>query len=317
MGVIRAVWQIVWTASLDFVRHQASRMGASLAFYSVLSLAPLLVLTLVVGGMFVNEQEIRDQLIAQMQQTVGREGSEALADMLTKRKNGGSLAATLLGIATLLFGASGVFGELQHAMNTIWGVEAQANAGWWRLIRDRFLAFVLVVGSGMLLLATLVLSTFVAGAGEYLTERWPRLEPLGNVPTMLATFGVITFLFGMMFKILPDVRIPWRDVWFGAVLTSLLFSAGKYLIGLYLGRSSYSSAYGAAGSLVVLVVWIYYSSQIIFFGAELTQAYSRWRGTRIAPQHGAIAKTEDAKRRAAGTLSQTPESPAPPQPTEE
>jgi membrane protein len=193
LGVIRAVWQIVWTASLDFVRHQASRMGASLAFYSVLSLAPLLVLTLVVGGMFVNEQEIRDQLIAQMQQTVGREGSEALADMLTKRKNGGSLAATLLGIATLLFGASGVFGELQHAMNTIWGVEAQANAGWWRLIRDRFLAFVLVVGSGMLLLATLVLSTFVAGAGEYLTERWPRLEPLGNVPTMLATFGVITF----------------------------------------------------------------------------------------------------------------------------
>lgn len=275
--MFRGAWEIIKTAARDFLRHDSSRMGASLAFYSVLSIAPLLVLTLVVGKTFLDEQRIREQLIAQMEQTVGRQGSEALADMLTGWKSNGGLRATLLGLATLLFGASGVFGELQYAMNTIWGVKNPDDAGWWHLVRRRFFSFLLVLGTGFLLLVSLALSAFVSGAGEYLTERWPRFEPLGALPTTLALFGVITFLFAMMFKVLPEARVPWRDVWFGALLTAGLFSVGKWLLGLYLGRSSYASAYGAAGSLVVLVVWIYYSSQILFFGAELTHAYSERR----------------------------------------
>ena len=282
--MLRAVWQVVTSAALDFLRHDASRLGASLAFYSVLSIAPLLVLTLAVGKTFLDEAEVREQLISQMQQTVGRQGSEALADMLTSWRSTGGTRATVLGLATLLFGASGVFGELQFAMNKIWGVKVPENESWIALIKKRFFSFLLVLGTGFLLLTSLALSAFVSGAGEYLTERWPRLEPLGNMPTHLALFAIVTFLFAMMFKVLPETRVPWRDVWFGAVLTALLFSIGKWIIGLYLGRSSYASAYGAAGSLVVLVVWIYYSSQILFFGAELTHAYS----TRRQAKHQAL-----------------------------
>ncbi|MGC3969243.1 MAG: YhjD/YihY/BrkB family envelope integrity protein [Pirellulales bacterium] len=164
--MLRAIWDVVKKAAWDFLRHDASRMGASLAFYSVLSIAPLLVLTLAVGKNFLDEQEVREQLISQMQQTVGRQGSEALADMLTSWKNDGGTRATILGLATLLFGASGVFGELQFAMNKIWDVKPPENESWWQLVKKRFLSFMLVLGTGFLLLVSLALSALIAGTGE-------------------------------------------------------------------------------------------------------------------------------------------------------
>ena len=294
----RFAWEVVKTAFVDFSRHAASRLGASLAFYSVLSLAPLLVLTVAVGGAFLQEYDIRERLIQELERTVGRQGSEAIADMLTTKHAAGGAWATILSIGTLLYGASNVFAELQHAMNVIWGVQAKPDAGWRDFLHDRLFSFLLVLGTGFLLLVSLVVSAMVSGAGDYIVERWPILQPLGQLPTALLTFAVVTFLFAMMFKVLPDVNVPWRDVWLGAIVTSLLFNLGKFFIGLYLGRSSYASAYGAAGSLVVLIVWIYYSSQILFFGAELTQAYSREKHSLVTPRKNAVTSSAEARERA-------------------
>jgi len=306
---LRFVWNILKSAVVDFSRHAASRLGASLAFYSILSLAPLLVLTVAIGGAFLNEYDIRERLIEELERTVGRQGSEALADMLTTKHAAGGTWATILSIGTLLYGASNVFAELQHAMNTIWGVQTKPDTSWREFVRDRFFSFLLVLGTGFLLLVSLVVSAMVAGAGDYLVERWPILQPFGELPTALLTFAVVTFLFAMMFKVLPDVNVPWRDVWLGAIITSILFSLGKFFIGLYLGRSSYASAYGAAGSLVVLIVWIYYSSQILFFGAELTQVYSRMRRSLVTPRKHAVARSAEARERAGEDPSSPPRIP--------
>jgi membrane protein len=271
-------------AVVDFFDHNSARLGASFAFYSILSIAPLLIFTIRIGESFLDAGDVREYLVEEVGRAAGPDAAKAVQTMLAKRKPAeGNLTATLLGLATLLFGASGAFGELQAALNAIWDVRPKPNAALWTMIRYRILSFCLVVGTGFLMLTSMVVSTIVAAAGEYMSGSWPRIEPLGQWLTMAASFVVTTLLFAMIFKILPDAKIPWRDVWSGASLTSVLFSVGKWLIGLYIAKSGLSSAYGAAGSLVVLVVWIYYSAQILFFGAELTHVYSKRRGTHVEP----------------------------------
>jgi membrane protein len=282
-GRIRATWEMVRAAAADWVEDKAAQMGAALAFYSVLSLAPLVVIALAIVALFVDADAAAGQFLSQVESMVGADGAQAIAGMLENadQPQTGTVAA-ILGIATLLFGASGVFGQLQEAMNTIWDVPAKQGGGIWKMIRSRFLSFAMVLGTGFLLLVSLMLSALIAGVGQQVGQWWPGLEAISHLANETATFLVMTLLFALIFKLLPDAKVRWRDVWVGALLTAVLFTLGKWLIGLYLGKSAVGSAYGAAGSLVVLLVWIYYSSQILFFGAELTHAMAERRGSAKA-----------------------------------
>lgn len=281
-------------AASDWVEDKATQQGAALAFYSVLSIAPLLIISLSVAAMVFDEQAARGQLVSEMGGLVGSEGAEAAETMLDSadQPEQGTFAA-VVGIVMLLFGASGVFGQLQDSLNTIWEVRPKPGGGMWQLIRSRFLSMGMVLGTGFLLLVSLVLSSAISGLGSYLQDRWPGMETLWHVLNFAVTMAVVTLLFALIFKYLPDAQIAWSDVWVGAILTAVLFAVGKLLIGLYLGKASVGSAYGAAGSLVVLLLWIYYSSLILFFGAELTQVYARRFGSRIVPKEGAERVTGD------------------------
>jgi len=206
------------------------------------------------------------------------------------------LAATFLGSVTLLFGALGVFGELQNSLNTIWEVKPKPAKGLLdgvkRFVVRRLLSFTMVLGIGFLLLASLVLSAAISAFGEYVGNRWPLADFWLQLLNFVISFAVITLLFAMMFKFLPEIKIAWKDVWLGAAVTSALFSLGKFLIGLYLGRSEVGNTFGAAGSLAILLIWIYYSAQILFFGAEFTQVYANRYGSRIVPDPGMVKLTE-------------------------
>jgi membrane protein len=274
-----SAWQIMKAAGSDWVEDRAAQLGAALAFYSVLSLAPLVVIALALVSLVYSAQAAVAHFLQQMESMVGTEGAKAIQGMLehAHQPKTGSLAAGL-GIATLLFAASGVFAQLQQAMNAIWDVPEKKHAGIWGFIRHRFLSFGMVLGTGFLLLISLLLSAAIAGVGQGLGNRWPALEAIAHSANAVATFVVVTLLFAMMFKFLPDTHVAWRDVWHGALITAVLFTIGKLLIGLYLGKSAVGSAYGAAGSLVVLLLWIYYSAQILFFGAELTHVIAQRRG---------------------------------------
>lgn len=284
MQLLINTWQVLREAADEWMEDKASQLGAAMAFYSVLSLAPLLVIAIAIAALVFGEQEAKDQLAGQMTELMGPAGAEAVVELIqqAQQPRAGTIAA-LLGLATLLFGASGVFGQLQDAMNTIWEVKPQP-LGVWGYIRSRFLSFAMVLGTGFLLLASLVLSAWVTGVSDMLARQMAGLDTLAQMANQLISFGVVMVLFALIFRMLPDTNVAWRDVWFGAAITALLFSIGKYLIGLYLGTSSVGSAYGAAGSLVVLVLWIYYSAQIMFFGAEVTQVWARKFGSRSVGQ---------------------------------
>ncbi len=283
-AIATSSWSMLQEAAKDWVEDKASQQGAALAFYSVLSLAPLVVIALWVAGLFAglldqDEGTVGRQFMTQMRSLVGQEGSEAIATMISsagKKPAIGSIAA-LFGLVTLLFGASGVFGQLQASMNTIWDAKPKAGNGLWSVIRHRFLSFAMVLGTGFLLLISLLLSAAVATIGNYFGSRFPGAEALVHLANEAVTFIVVTLLFAMMFKLLPDKQVAWRDVFVGALITALLFTVGKLVIGLYIGKSAIGSSYGAAGSLVVLLVWIYYSAQVLFFGAELAHTYAERR----------------------------------------
>lgn len=280
MEFLTKAWQLIREAAVDWMDDKASQLGAAMAFYSVLSIAPLLVITIAIASFVYDEADAKHQIASQMQELMGPEGAEAVTSLIenAQKPRTGTIAA-LLGLATLLFGASGVFGQLQDAMNTIWEVEPKP-LGFWGYLRARFLSFTMVLGTGFLLLASLVLSAWLSSMSDLLAAQLGGLATLTHIANVVISFAVITVLFALIFRVLPDTNVAWRDVWVGAIVTALLFTIGKYLIGLYLGTSSVGSAYGAAGSLVVLVVWIYYSAQILFFGAELTQVYARRYGSR-------------------------------------
>ena len=283
-----AFWGLLRTTAGEWSEDKVPRLGAALAFYSVLSIAPLLLIAIAVAALVFGREAASGQLVQEIRGVVGEEGAKAIRDMLKNaQKPGSGIFATLIGFATLLFAASGVFGQLQDAMNTIWEVQPKEGRGIFGMVKDRFFSFAMVLGTGFLLLTSLVLSTTVAATFGYLGGLAPGLKPLLAVGDILVSAVVVTLLFALIYKLLPDARIAWRDVWVGAGLTTALFLIGKALIGVYLGRSSYGSAYGAAGSLVVLLVWIYYSSQILFFGAEFTKVYANAYGGRIEPSKDA------------------------------
>ncbi len=292
------VWAILKKTGNDWLEDKAPRLGAALAFYSVLSLAPLLVIVLAIAGSAFGEEAARGEIVSQIQGLVGTKGAEAIQDLIVhaQRPGEGTMAA-ILGTITLLFGASGVFGELQDSLNTIWNVRARPGGGIWGFLRERFLSFAMVLGTAFMLVVSLVISAILAALGKYMGGLFQGFDALVGSVEAVISFTVITGLFALIFKMVPDVEIGWRDTLMGAVVTALLFIVGKFLLGLYLGRSGIASAYGAAGSLVVLVVWIYYSAQILYFGAELTQAYTHHFRADVAPSTNAECVVQEVRRR--------------------
>jgi membrane protein len=293
---LKSMVELLKATIADWQEDKASRLAAALAYYTVFSLAPLLVIVIAIAGLVFGPEAARDQIDNQLQSLLGRDGAEAAQTMIASaNKPTTGIIASIINIAILLFGASGVFAQLQDALNTVWEVAPKPGQGIISVIRSRFLSFSMVLGIGFLLLVSLVLSAGLAAVGAYLSHLLPGLDFLWQIVNFVISFGVITLLFAMIYKILPDAKIAWGDVWIGAAITALLFTIGKFLIGLYLGNASVGSAYGAAGSLVVLLIWVYYSAQILFFGAEFTQVYATKYGSRIVPAKNAVAVTEEAQ----------------------
>ena len=279
----------------DFMEDKALRLAAALAYYSIFSLAPLLIIMIAVAGFVLDEVTVREQLHRQLTELVGTKSAATLQSMTEARKMGSTPVAMTLGIIALLFGAGGVFGQLQDALNTIWEVKAKSGGGILRLIRDRFLSLTMVLGLGFLLLISMVITTAVHAMTQGFGQLFPVPDAVTVVLSMIVAFVVVTTLFMLIFKILPDLKVPWKVALIGGVFTALLFTIGKWALGLYLGRESTESAYGAAGSLVIVLLWIYYSSVILFMGAEFTQAYATKKGYKLQLSPYAEQATPEAR----------------------
>ncbi len=283
----QSVWDLIKQTASTWSEINAPRLGAALAYYTILSVAPLLVVCIGIAGLLFGPKAAQDQIAYQIQNVVGPQGGAALQSLLKHADNPpAGIAATVAGFIMLLFGASGVFGELRDSLNMVWGAKSTSGAGLIGMIKYRFFSFAMVLGIGFLLLVSLVLQAAIAAAGKLFREHLPMPEPVLHIGSLVVTFVAVTILFALLYKVVPDVHIEWRDVLIGAGVTALLFSAGKFLIGLYLGKASVGSAYGAAGSLVVFIVWVYYSAQIFFMGAEFTHVFAERHGSRAHQRAG-------------------------------
>jgi membrane protein len=262
------------------------RMGASLAYYTLFSLAPILVVAIAIGGLVFGADAVRGQIVGQIQGMVGQEGGRAVQSMLEGAgRHGTSTIATVIGLLTFFVGATGAFLELQTALDAIWRVKPKEGGSFVGvLVRQRLISFGLVVALGFLLLTSLLVSAALAALHNYLGNTFTGLVILWEALNVIVSLGVITLLFALIYKVLPDVKLGWREVWVGALVTAGLFTIGKLIIGLYLGTTSMASTYGAAGSVVVILIWVYYSAQIILLGAEFTRAYVEQFGRRPPPE---------------------------------
>jgi membrane protein len=273
----RAIGFLIRDAGKKFLADEAPRLGAAIAFYTALSLAPLLVAVVAIAGFVFGEKAARGEIVEQLRDTVGPEAATVIERLVAQSAAAPEgPAATVVAVAVVLFGASRVFAELQGALNAVWRVPGrEAPAGVWAKVKARLLPFTLVCGTAFLLLASLVVSAVLSSVSRAATGWMPGTDLLVQTANFAVTFGLLTLLFAMIFRWLPEADLAWSDVWVGAAVTALLFSVGKYLIGLYLGKAAVGSAYGAAGAFVVLLVWVYYSAQIVLFGAELTYVYAK------------------------------------------
>ncbi len=286
----KAIWSVLKQTASDWIDDDASRLAASLAFYTLLSLAPLVIIAVAIAGILLGPEAARGQVAGALSGVVGHEAAKGIQAVVANAKSTASgTIGTVIGAVTLFVGASGVFGELQFALNTIWEVRTKPGGGVLGEIKTRFFSFTMVLGVAFLLLVSLVLSAVLSAVGSFFATSLPGGELFWQLLNFLISLAMVTGLFALIFKYVPDVEIEWSDVWIGAGMTALLFTIGKSLLGLYLGKASIGSSYGAAGSLVVLVVWVYYSAQILFLGAEFTQVQARQRGRVIRPSKRAVA----------------------------
>ena len=279
-------WKLLKLSFQAWQTDKASQLAAALAYYTAFSIAPVLLLVIAIAGFFLGQDAARGEVFDQINGLVGAEGAKAIESMLENSQDRGSSAiATLISLSLLIFGASGVFLHLKESLNAIWNVEESVKQGGIvNMIRSRLLSFSMIPVIGFLLLVSLAISALITGFSNIISGSWQDWFPLIRLLNLAVSFGVVSLLFAIIFKVLPDAEVQWGDVWVGSATTSLLFSIGKWAIGLYLGSSSIGSTYGAAGSFVVLLVWIYYSAQILFFGAEFTQVYANRYGSRISPK---------------------------------
>ncbi len=285
---VHALWSLIKATGSDFMDDNALRLAAALAYYALLSLAPLVVLAIAVAGLAVDEHSVRGAIAKELGGVVGSSGAAAVESIVRSAKApAAGIVSSVVGVIVLLFGASGVFGELQGALDTIWEVAPKPGRGLKGVVKDRLFSFAMVMGVAFMLLVSLLLSTALAAVGSYLGSALPGGESVWQVLNFLISVAVVSGLFAVMFKTVPDAKVGWHDAWVGGAVTSGLFTIGKFLIGLYLGKSTMSSAYGAAGSLVLLVIWVYYSAAIMLLGAEFTQVYASRFGKRIEPSDNA------------------------------
>lgn len=281
----------------EFSEDNATRLAAAMAYYTVFAIAPLLIIAIAIIGLVFGKEIAQGKVIAQFQNLVGDSGADAIKTMIQgAAKPHAGIIATIAGVAALFFGAGNLFVQLQDSLNTIWEVTPKPGRGIKVMIRERFLSLAMVLGTGFLLLVSLIISTGLEAFNNFLSGLLPGLEYISTIINFAVSIGIITALFGMIFKILPDIKISWSDVWIGALVTAILFTIGKYLIGLYLGRSAPASTYGAAGSLVIILLWVYYSSIILLLGSEFTQVYANRYGSRVVPEEYAMPLTEEMRR---------------------
>jgi membrane protein len=264
-----------------FGRNEGFSRAASLAYYTVFSLAPLLVIAVAVAGFVFGREAAQGRLLHEIRGMVGPDAAKTLQTLMAKaQKPSANVLATIFGVLTLLFGAAGVFGNLQQSLNRIWGVPENPHGGFWKMVQQRFLSLAMVLGTGFLLLVSLVISAALSAVGDlFRRDLSGALGFLWNGVNALVSWAVVGVVFALIFKYLPDARIRWNDVWIGAAITSLLFALGQFALGLYIGKTSVSSVYGGAASLAIVLIWTYYSAAIFFFGAEITKTYAAWYGS--------------------------------------
>jgi membrane protein len=260
--------------------HKASTLGAAVAYYSVFSIGPLILIAISVAGLFFSRDAVRGEVSAQLSRLIGAQGAKGIESILAGAgQSFEGVFATALGVGTLLFAAVGVVVQLKDALNTIWGIERSPNSGLWSFMRTYGVSIAGVLSLGFLLLVSLLITTALSAMGAMLANYLPEI--VFHVVSLSVSFCVNTVLFAMMFKWLPDIHIEWQDVLAGAVVTAALFDIGRLLIGLYIGKQGLESTYGAAASLVIILIWVYYSAQIVLFGAEFTRAYAQRCGSRL------------------------------------
>lgn len=289
MRILRELPILFRLSYQEWKDDHASRLAAALAYYTIFSLAPLLIIAIAVAGLLWQRDVVQQAVLSQIGGLVGAQGQAFIAGLLSSAAHPAQgIIATIIGIITLLFGALGAFNELHNALNIVWGVEEEKVTGLWnsvkKLVIQRFLSFAMILGIGFLLLVSLIISAALTALGTWIGGLFPFQQIILQLINLLISIIFITVLFALIFKFLPDVDIAWRDVWIGAFFTAVLFSVGRTLIGLYLGSSAVATSFGAAGSLVVLLLWLYYSAQILFFGAEFTQVYANRLGSRIVAE---------------------------------
>jgi membrane protein len=280
------LWSIVRDTVSEWIEHNASSLGAALSFYTLFSIAPILVIAMAVAGSIFGPHVAEAHVLDQMRGLLGEAGAAAVQSLLSSAHQSGLKGiAAAIGVVTLLVGATSVFGELQNTLDYIWNSPQKDSGAWWRILRSRILSVGLILGVGFLLMVSLLMSAALAALGAWFGSFMLQWKVILPALDLVLSLGLTTVLFAMIYKYVPREDIAWGDVWIGGLVTACLFSAGKLLIGLYLGRSSLSSAYGAAGSIMVLLLWIYYSAQIFLLGAEFTHVFAYRLGSRSGRAH--------------------------------
>jgi len=284
ISFVQQVWSLLRDTFAKWSKDNASQLGAALAFYTIFSLAPIFIIIVAVVGLILGKESVQIYILAELTKVIGQNNAEYIMSTIQRGYQAGSgLKATVIAIALMLLGATTICVILKNALNTIWGVESKPS-GLWHMLEDRLMSLLVILFTGIFLFLSMVISSFISTASLYLGQYINIPVGFLGWADNLVSIVLLTLLFAMLFKVLPDVEISWGDVWIGGALTAILFTLGKFLLGLYLARSTVSSAYGAAGSLVVILLWVYYSAQIIFFGAEFTQVYARKYGSGIIPK---------------------------------
>ena len=294
----KGIWEVLKNSFKGFGDDKITKMSSSLAYYTIFSMAPLLIIIISLSGIFLGQDAAEGKVYGQLTAFVGANTASQLQEMIKNASlSGKSVTAAIIGIATLVIGATTVFAQIQDSINFIWGLKPKPKRGWLKFLKNRFLSFSVIIGLGFLLLVSLSISALIDGFSNSLQAYFPKVTVvIFYIINLLITLAITTLIFGAIFKVLPDAKIKWKDVLVGSVVTAVLFMLGKFGISFYIGKSQVGSTYGAAGSLVILLLWVYYSAIILYFGAEFTKAFAMKYGSQIHPdQYAVTTKTVEVE----------------------
>lgn len=289
----RTAYELLRDAGAAWVEDKAPRLGAALAYYSIFSLAPLLIIAIAIAGFVFGTDAAERQVVTTLRGLLGQDGAQAVHEMLKNaNRPGQGLLGAAIGIGTLLFGAAGLFGQLKDALNTVWGVAPKPGGSLWGTVRERFFSITMVLGTGFLLLVSLVVTAVISALATWFSHLLPGADWLWQGVNLAVGLAATAAIFAALFRFLPDAKVAWQDVWIGAALTAAFFAVGRFVLGYYLASSSVAGPFGAAGSLVIVLLWVYYSAQIMLYGAEFTKVYAHRCGQAIAPDADAMLLSE-------------------------